>query len=73
VKPLYGVPETGNYWFKTYHSYYINKLAIEQSTYDLYFLYNKQPFGVISLQTNDTLIVGDDDFLELEQLKLKEV
>jgi hypothetical protein len=29
VKPLYGVPEAGNHWFKTYHSYHINELSME--------------------------------------------
>jgi hypothetical protein len=72
VKPLYGVPEAGNHWFKTYHFHHINELAMEQSTYDPCLLYSKQPFGVVGLQTDDTLIVGDDDFLESEQLKLKE-
>jgi hypothetical protein len=29
VKPLYGIPEARNYWFKTYYSHYLNELAIE--------------------------------------------
>jgi hypothetical protein len=29
IKPLYGIPEAGNHWFKTYHSYYLNELAME--------------------------------------------
>ena len=29
VKPLYGVPEAGNHWFKTYYSHYINELTME--------------------------------------------
>jgi hypothetical protein len=29
VKPLYGIPEAGNHWFKTYYSYYINELSME--------------------------------------------
>jgi hypothetical protein len=29
VKLLYGILEVGNYWFKTYYSYYFNELAIE--------------------------------------------
>jgi hypothetical protein len=70
VKPLYGIPEAGNYWFKTYHSYYINKLSMEQLTYDPCLLYSKQPFGIVGLQTDDTLFVGTNDFAKAEQLKL---
>jgi len=28
VRPLYGIPEAGNYWFKTYYNYYIKELNI---------------------------------------------
>ena len=71
VKPLYGVPEAGNHWFKTYHSHHTNELAMEQSTYDPCLLYSNQPFGVVGLQTDDTLFVGDDDFAVKEQLGLE--
>jgi hypothetical protein len=72
VKPLYGVPEAGNHWFKTYYSHYLNELAIEQSTYDPCLLYSNYPFSIVSLQTDDTLFVGDDDFAKVEHLKLQE-
>jgi hypothetical protein len=26
LKPLYGVLEAGNHWFKTYYAYYVNNL-----------------------------------------------
>jgi hypothetical protein len=71
VKPLYGVPEAGNHWFKTYHSHHLNKLAMEQSTYDPCLLHSNRPFGVVGLQTDDTLFVGDDDFAEKEQAGLE--
>jgi hypothetical protein len=71
VKPLYGVPEAGNHWFKTYHSHHLNELAMEQSTYDPCLLYSNRPFGVVGLQTDDTLFVGDDDFAEKEQAGLE--
>jgi hypothetical protein len=71
VKPLYGVPEAGNHWFKTYHSHHLNELAMEQSTYDPCLLYSNRPFGVVGLQTDDTLFVGDDDFTEKEQAGLE--
>jgi hypothetical protein len=71
VKPLYGVPKAGNHWFKTYHSHHINEMSIEQSTYDPCLLYNTNPFGVVGLQTNDTLFVADAEFADLEQTHLQ--
>ena len=44
---------------------------MEQSTYDPCLLYSNQPFGVVGLQTDDTLFVGDDDFAVKEQLGLE--
>jgi hypothetical protein len=49
LKPLYGVPEAGNHWFKTYHEHHVEKLRMEQSTYDPCFLQSNDPFGVIGL------------------------
>src|SRR6266536_2037104 len=71
VKPLYGVPEAGNHWFKTYHSHHVKELSMEQSTYDPCLLYSNGPFGVIGLQTDDTLFVADDKFAEQEQIQLQ--
>jgi len=45
---------------------------MKQLTYDPCLLYSNRPFGIISLQTNDTLFLGDDDFAEVEHLKLLE-
>jgi len=70
VKPLYNVPEAGNHWFKTYHSYYINEMSMKQSIYDPCLLYNTDPFGVIGLQTDDILFVIDAGFADLEQVQL---
>ena len=71
VKPLYGVPEAGNHWFKTYYSHYINALSIEQSIYDPCFLYINRPFGLIGLQTDDTLFLADQEFAAQEQSQLE--
>jgi hypothetical protein len=71
IKPLYGVPEAGNHWFKTYHSHHIKELSMEQSTYDPCLLYSNEPFGIVGLQTDDTLFIGDTTFAEQEQLQLQ--
>ena len=62
IKLLYRILEAGNYWFKTYYNYYINKLSIKQLTYNLYLLYSIEPFRVVSLQTDDTLVLVDTKF-----------
>lgn len=70
VKPLYGVPEAGNHWFKTYHSHHVKQLYMSQSTYDPCLLYNNEPFGLVGLQTDDTLLLADKTFAENEQNEL---
>ena len=66
IKPLYGVPEAGNYWFSTYHSNHCEKLSMTQSTYNPYLLYTKNSssgFRIVGLQTNDTLFLSDKTFV----------
>jgi hypothetical protein len=77
VKPLYGVPEAGNHWYNTYHSHHIQKLHMNQSTYDPCLLYTTSNttgntgFGIIGIQTDDTLILADMTFTTQEADKLK--
>jgi hypothetical protein len=70
LKPLYGVPEAGNHWFKTYHSHHVQQLRMEQSTYDPCLLYSNEPFGIVGLQTDDTLFLADEGFAAIEQGEL---
>jgi hypothetical protein len=73
VKPLYGVPEAGNHWFKTYHSHHTRELNMTQSTYDPCLLYRLEgtEFGVVGLQTDDTLFLADPRFAMAEQSMLE--
>jgi hypothetical protein len=74
VKPLYGVPEAGNHWFRTYQKHHIDKLHMTQSTYDPCLLYSTTTatsFGLVGLQTDDTLIVADDTFAQTEEDELQ--
>jgi hypothetical protein len=76
VKPLYGVPEAGNHWFNTYHTHHIRQLHMNQSTYDPCLLYANSTtqgggFGLVGLQTDDTLILGDSAFVIQEDAELK--
>src|SRR5450432_3518124 len=70
LKPLYGVPEAGNHWFKTYHAHHIQQPGMEQSTYDPCLLYSNAPFGIVGLQTDDTLFLANKDFAIVEQEEL---
>jgi hypothetical protein len=49
VKPLYGIPESGIYWFATYNKYYIKELLITISPHDLCLFINitKRPFVIL--------------------------
>jgi hypothetical protein len=72
IKPLYGVPEAGNHWFNTYHKHHTNKLHMIQSTYDPCLLHTRiNGFGVVGLQTDDTLFLADDIFALSEQKELE--
>lgn len=73
VRPLYGVPEAGNHWFGTYHKHHLENLQMTQSTYDpcLLAVNRIHYFGLVGLQTDDTLILGDKDFALAEEAELK--
>jgi hypothetical protein len=49
VKPLYGIPESGIYWFVTYSKYYIEELLMIISPHDLCFFISttKRPFVIL--------------------------
>ena len=67
--PLYGIAEAGNHWYSTYEKHHRLKLGIDQSTYNPCLMVTKDqkgPFGIVSLQTDDTLFIGDSDFVERE-------
>ncbi|PVH83472.1 hypothetical protein DL98DRAFT_615736 [Cadophora sp. DSE1049] len=67
---LYSILELGNHWFNTYYKYYVENLQMETSTYDSYLLISikeSSEFGIVGMQTDDTLILGDDSFIIKEQ------
>jgi hypothetical protein len=70
LKPLYGVPEAGNHWFRTYHEHHVDKLQMQQSTFDPCFLYCNDPFGLVGLQTDDTLILASKELADSEEGEL---
>ena len=67
MKPLYSVPEAGNYWFATYHIYHKKKLGIIESIYNLCIFYSLSSFGIVEMQTDNTLILADNNFASTKE------
>jgi hypothetical protein len=72
-RPLYGIPEAGTHWFHTYHKHHTTALAMTSSTFDpcLLFTDSSDGFGMVGLQTDDSLMAGDDAFYSKEETALK--
>ncbi len=82
IKSLYDVSEAKAHWFNTYHDHHKKNLNMTKSTYDLCLLFinqnesssnliNQSIFELIEMQTDDTLMLRDDRFAELEESELK--
>ena len=74
IKPLYGIAEAGTHWWATYFNHHREKLGMETSTYDPCLLITKssEHFGIVGMQTDDTLILCNTDFSKLEENELNE-
>ena len=74
-KPLYGITKTGTYWWATYSKYYKEKLLMTTSTFDPCFLITTTGtlFRIISMQTDNTIILGDEQFSALKEDELVKV
>jgi hypothetical protein len=75
VRPLYGIPEAGNHWFRTYHKHHVNRLGMMTSTFDpclLHCVNPEQGFGIIGMQTDDTLILADNIFADREESEIRD-
>lgn len=74
IKPLYGIAEAGAYWWSTYFKHHTEKLHMETSTYDPCLLITKvaaDGFGIVGMQTDDTLGLSDTQFAETETKELR--
>jgi hypothetical protein len=71
--PLYGIPEAGTHWWATYHRHHKEKLSMVTSSYDpcLLITTEKGTFGVVGMQTDDTLFLGSEKFATLEDEELQ--
>ncbi|KAI1002731.1 hypothetical protein K3495_g5473 [Podosphaera aphanis] len=73
TKPLYGIAEAGVHWFATYQKHHINELDMKTSTYDpcLLIATGHDAFGIVGLQTDDTLLLTSAAFSEKEEVQLQ--
>jgi hypothetical protein len=73
-KPLYGLAESGLYWFKTYHSHHTEALGMKVSTYDPCLLYTTdgpENFAITGMQTDDTFTFATQPFSHKEEEELR--
>ncbi|KAL4403389.1 hypothetical protein CABS03_15260 [Colletotrichum abscissum] len=74
LKPLYGLAESGTHWWATYHDFHINQLSMVTSTYDPRLLVSEHEgdqFGIVGMQTDDTLGLSDVNFMNKEDEELQ--
>ncbi len=79
IKPLYGIPESGVYWFATYHRHRKERLRMSPSKADPCFLYRKEKenHAIISvpnvaiLQVDDSFGNGSESFLQDENKEIQ--
>src|SRR6266700_1716953 len=74
-KPLYRIIKAGIYWWVTYSKYYKEKLLMITFIFNPCFLIIiiGTLFRIISMQINNIIILGDDQFLALKEDKLVKV
>lgn len=75
TKLLYDLAETENQWFAIYLDYDKEKLNIEMSFYDACLFITKndgKTFGIARLHTDDTLNVGTEEFINIEEKEITE-
>lgn len=73
MKSLYNVSKVCNHWFTTYYIYYKNNLEIKKSIYDSFFLYNFGLFDIVKMQTNNTLIFANNNFVNIKKAVIKAI
>lgn len=78
IKPLSGLAESGLFWWATYHRHHRDKLLMKTSTFDPCLMISdperapRDCFGIIAMQTDDTLILATKEFDLREEEKVME-
>ena len=72
LKLLYGITEAGTHWWATYSKHYKEKLLMITFIFNLCFLITiiGTLFRIISMQTDNIIILGDNQFLALKEDEL---
>lgn len=73
LKPLYGIAEAGTHWWATYNTHHREKLHMISSSYDPCLLISTKEtgsFGIVGMQTDDTIILGESSFSDLENQEM---
>ena len=73
IKPLYRIAEAGVHWFATYQGHHCKELDMATSTYDpclLIINIGPDKFGIVGLQTDDTLAIRISIFSKAEDAVL---
>jgi hypothetical protein len=70
---LYGIPKAGTHWWAIYYKHYKEKLLMTTSSYNpcLLITTKKEAFGVVGIQTDDTLFLASNEFAALEDSELQ--
>ncbi|KYK57237.1 hypothetical protein DCS_04244 [Drechmeria coniospora] len=74
MRPLYGIPEAGAHWFLTYQNHHREQLGMDQSSYDPCLMVShpdNTAIGIIGMQTDDTIQLGNNVFMEREDHSLQ--
>lgn len=62
-----------NHWFAIYYIYYKEKLEIIELTYNSYLFFRSKPLGIIGMQTNDILILANNNFANTKKEVIKSI
>ncbi|POS82721.1 hypothetical protein EPUL_004120, partial [Erysiphe pulchra] len=73
LKPLYGIPESGNHWWNTYHKYHLQRLLMRSSTFDPCLLISttKEAFRIFGMQVDDALGLKSPEFAKRENEEIR--
>uniref|UniRef100_A0A7S0BT89 Reverse transcriptase Ty1/copia-type domain-containing protein n=1 Tax=Rhodosorus marinus TaxID=101924 RepID=A0A7S0BT89_9RHOD len=66
---MYGLPEAASPWHSTYSTLLSKVLLLKKTSIDpcLFFPRDKRFQGMVALHVDDTLCVGNDEFMKIER------
>lgn len=71
MKLFYSILEPNNHWFTTYYTHYKKKLGIAESMYNFYLFYKSGPLAIVEMQTDNTLILIDNNLASNKEEAIK--